>query len=63
MRSHPRRWRGAGTARRRLSAADLDGSLAQQAVHDLAAVVILDQHVLLTLRIGATNGENHRAQG
>src|SRR5262249_3109519 len=47
-----RRWRRGG-------AADADGRLAQEARDDLVAVVLLDQHELAALRVGALDGEDH----
>src|SRR5262249_38901090 len=38
--------------------ADADRCLAQQTQYDVAAVVLLDQHVLAALRIGTLHGKN-----
>src|SRR4051794_20123693 len=54
----PRRGRPAGPASAGGGAADADRRLAQETRHDLASVVLLDQHVLAALRIGTLHGKD-----
>src|SRR5205807_10367088 len=54
-----RRRRASRLLRRRRLTANADGRLAKQAGDNLAALVILDEHVLAALRVGTAHGENH----